>query len=70
MPADGRCLFRAIAHVTCLRNGEEAPDENRQRDLADDLRAEVIVVYFEYVQLCNHVKGNLLQLARVIIICY
>lgn len=46
MPADGRCLFRAIAHVTCLRNGEEAPDENRQRDLADDLRAEVIFVSF------------------------
>ncbi|WOH02397.1 hypothetical protein DCAR_0521786 [Daucus carota subsp. sativus] len=42
VPADGRCLFRAIAHVTCLRNGEEAPDENRQRDLADDLRAEVV----------------------------
>lgn len=40
--ADGRCLFRAIAHVACLRNGEEAPDENRQRDLADELRSQVV----------------------------
>lgn len=42
MLADGRCLFRAIAHVACLRNGEEPPDENRQRELADELRAQVI----------------------------
>ncbi|GFQ00354.1 otu domain-containing protein at3g57810 [Phtheirospermum japonicum] len=40
--ADGRCLFRAIAHMACLRNGEEAPDENRQRELADELRAQVV----------------------------
>ncbi|KAJ8765937.1 hypothetical protein K2173_020453 [Erythroxylum novogranatense] len=40
--ADGRCLFRAIAHGACLRSGEEAPDENRQRELADDLRALVV----------------------------
>ncbi|XP_052200616.1 uncharacterized protein LOC127807001 [Diospyros lotus] len=40
--ADGRCLFRAIAHVACLRNGEEAPDEHRQKELADDLRAQVV----------------------------
>ncbi|EXC25419.1 hypothetical protein L484_016802 [Morus notabilis] len=40
--ADGRCLFRAIAHVAFLRNGEEAPDENRQRELADELRAQVV----------------------------
>ena len=39
--ADGRCLFRAIAHVASLRNGEEAPDESRQRELADELRAQV-----------------------------
>lgn len=45
MPADGRCLFRAIAHGDCLRNGEEAPDENRQRELADELRAHVIMFY-------------------------
>lgn len=41
MPADGRCLFRAIAHMACLRNEEKAPDENRQRELADELRAQV-----------------------------
>ncbi|KAJ6717554.1 OTU-LIKE CYSTEINE PROTEASE [Salix purpurea] len=28
--------------VTGLRNGEEAPDENRQRELADELRAQVV----------------------------
>ncbi|KAL4288353.1 hypothetical protein HN51_055920 [Arachis hypogaea] len=40
--ADGRCLFRAIAHGACLRNGEAAPDERRQRELADELRAQVV----------------------------
>ncbi|XP_057789396.1 uncharacterized protein LOC131006239 [Salvia miltiorrhiza] len=40
--ADGRCLFRAIAHMACLRKGEEAPDEVRQKDLADELRAQVV----------------------------
>ncbi|KAL5733636.1 hypothetical protein ACOSQ2_033328 [Xanthoceras sorbifolium] len=40
--ADGRCLFRAIAHGACLKNEEDAPDENRQRELADDLRAQVV----------------------------
>ncbi|KAL5069189.1 hypothetical protein RYX36_020076 [Vicia faba] len=39
--ADGRCLFRAIAHGACLKKGEEAPNENRQRELADELRARV-----------------------------
>lgn len=39
--ADGRCLFRAIAHATCLRSGEHAPDETRQTELADELRAQV-----------------------------
>ncbi|KAL5569544.1 hypothetical protein UlMin_026119 [Ulmus minor] len=42
VPADGRCLFRAIAHVSCLRNGEEAPDEDRQKELADELRTQVV----------------------------
>ncbi|ESW15822.1 hypothetical protein PHAVU_007G105100 [Phaseolus vulgaris] len=42
VPADGRCLFRAIAHGDCLRNGEKAPDENCQRELADELRAKVV----------------------------
>ncbi|GJZ53063.1 putative OTU domain-containing protein [Tanacetum coccineum] len=40
--ADGRCLFRAIAHMVCLRNGEKAPDENRQKELADELRVQVV----------------------------
>ncbi|XP_007010219.2 PREDICTED: OTU domain-containing protein 6B [Theobroma cacao] len=40
--ADGRCLFRAIAHGACLRSGEDAPDENHQRELADELRAQVV----------------------------
>ncbi|KAF5742569.1 hypothetical protein HS088_TW09G00620 [Tripterygium wilfordii] len=40
--ADGRCLFRAIAHGACLRSGEQAPDENRQTELADELRAQVV----------------------------
>ncbi|CAN0910596.1 OVARIAN TUMOR DOMAIN-containing deubiquitinating enzyme 4 [Linum grandiflorum] len=39
--ADGRCLFRAIAHGDCLRKGKEAPDEDCQRQLADELRAQV-----------------------------
>ncbi|KAM0068787.1 putative OTU domain, papain-like cysteine peptidase superfamily [Helianthus debilis subsp. tardiflorus] len=42
VPADGRCLFRAIAHMVCLRNGDGAPDENRQKELADELRAQVV----------------------------
>ncbi|XVF23391.1 hypothetical protein REPUB_Repub13aG0034000 [Reevesia pubescens] len=40
--ADGRCLFRAIVHGASMRSGEEAPDENRQRVLADELRAQVV----------------------------
>ncbi|GLT88783.1 hypothetical protein SLE2022_067920 [Rubroshorea leprosula] len=40
--ADGRCLFRAISHSACLRKGEEVPDENRQTELADELRAQVV----------------------------
>ncbi|XP_042513517.1 OTU domain-containing protein 2-like [Macadamia integrifolia] len=39
--ADGRCLFRAIVHGAHLRSGEEAPDETRERELADELRARV-----------------------------
>ncbi|CAL5349929.1 unnamed protein product [Camellia sinensis] len=39
---DGRCLFRAVAHVACLRNEEAAPDENHQRELADVLKAQVV----------------------------
>lgn len=46
VPADGRCLFRAIAHMACLRNGEKAPDQNRQTELADQLRAKVNNILF------------------------
>lgn len=46
VPADGRCLFRAIAHMVCLKNGEEAPDENRQKLLADELRIQVKAFWF------------------------
>lgn len=31
--------------MVCLRNGEEAPEENRQRELADELRAQVKVIF-------------------------
>ncbi|KAI3909077.1 hypothetical protein MKW98_011438 [Papaver atlanticum] len=40
--ADGRCLFRALAHGVCLRRGQGAPDMNREGELADDLRAQVM----------------------------
>jgi len=43
--ADGRCLFRAIAHGACLRSGVAAPDDNRQRELADELRAQVLLLF-------------------------
>lgn len=41
VPADGRCLFRAVSYGACLKSAEKLPDENRQRELADDLRAQV-----------------------------
>ncbi|KAF9597090.1 hypothetical protein IFM89_015281 [Coptis chinensis] len=41
VPGDGRCLFRAVSYGACMKCGEEAPDENRQIELADDLRARV-----------------------------
>ncbi|XVF82806.1 hypothetical protein PTKIN_Ptkin16aG0079400 [Pterospermum kingtungense] len=52
--ADGRCLFRAIAHGACLRSGEEAPDENRQRELADELRAQYGVCFNK----CRFIEGD------------
>lgn len=59
MLADGRCLFRAIAHGACLRSGEEVPDEERQRELADELRAQVIAIFtilsiYLFIYLCNY----------------
>ncbi|KAL2635983.1 hypothetical protein R1flu_007462 [Riccia fluitans] len=41
IPGDGRCLFRAVAHGSLLRGGKEAPDEQQQRELADELRNKV-----------------------------
>lgn len=41
VPGDGRCLFRAVAHGSCLRSGKDAPDETEQRELADELRGKV-----------------------------
>ncbi|KAL0346267.1 UNVERIFIED_CONTAM: OVARIAN TUMOR DOMAIN-containing deubiquitinating enzyme 4 [Sesamum radiatum] len=39
IPGDGRCLFRSVAHGACIRSGKPVPNENLQRELADDLRA-------------------------------
>ncbi|GER39906.1 OTU-like cysteine protease family protein [Striga asiatica] len=41
IPGDGRCLFRSVAHGACVRAGKPAPNENLQRELADELRARV-----------------------------
>ncbi|GBG73547.1 hypothetical protein CBR_g16890 [Chara braunii] len=42
IPGDGRCLFRAVAHGACLRDGRLAPTESQQRELADELRNKVV----------------------------
>ncbi|GFP97255.1 otu domain-containing protein at3g57810 [Phtheirospermum japonicum] len=36
IPGDGRCLFRSVAHGACVRSGKPAPNENLQRELADE----------------------------------
>ncbi|XVE96039.1 hypothetical protein REPUB_Repub02eG0187100 [Reevesia pubescens] len=41
IPGDGRCMFRSVAHGSCLRSGKLAPSGRVQRELADDLRAKV-----------------------------
>ncbi|KAK4485388.1 hypothetical protein RD792_008027 [Penstemon davidsonii] len=41
IPGDGRCLFRSVSHGACIRSGKPAPNENLQRELADELRARV-----------------------------
>ncbi|XP_075494569.1 OVARIAN TUMOR DOMAIN-containing deubiquitinating enzyme 4-like isoform X1 [Primulina tabacum] len=41
VPGDGRCLFRSVVHGACLRAGKPSPTENRERELADELRATV-----------------------------
>ncbi|CAM6035234.1 unnamed protein product [Sphagnum compactum] len=42
IPGDGRCLFRAVAHGSCVSSGQQAPNETRQRELADELRNKVV----------------------------
>ncbi|EYU20718.1 hypothetical protein MIMGU_mgv1a011208mg [Erythranthe guttata] len=41
IPGDGRCLFRSVAHGACVQSGKPAPNENLQRELADEIRARV-----------------------------
>ncbi|KAJ0961735.1 hypothetical protein J5N97_000054 [Dioscorea zingiberensis] len=41
IPGDGRCLFRSLAHGACIRSGKKPLNENLQRELADELRAQV-----------------------------
>ncbi|XP_072088880.1 OVARIAN TUMOR DOMAIN-containing deubiquitinating enzyme 4-like isoform X2 [Arachis hypogaea] len=40
IPGDGRCLFRSVVYGACLRRREPSPSLNRQKELADDLRAK------------------------------
>ncbi|KAF9611271.1 hypothetical protein IFM89_028695 [Coptis chinensis] len=44
VPGDGRCLFRAVSYGACMKCGEEAPNGNRQIELANDLRARLLDV--------------------------
>ncbi|XP_022945712.1 OTU domain-containing protein At3g57810-like isoform X1 [Cucurbita moschata] len=38
---DGRCLFRSVVHGACLRSGKPAPNEDLEKELADELRENV-----------------------------
>lgn len=42
IPGDGRCLFRAVVHGACRRKGKPPPSESRQKELADELRQQVV----------------------------
>ncbi|XP_074310014.1 OVARIAN TUMOR DOMAIN-containing deubiquitinating enzyme 4 isoform X2 [Silene latifolia] len=42
IPGDGSCLFRAVVYGACLRRGKSAPSESRQKELADELRENVV----------------------------
>ncbi|CAL0328012.1 unnamed protein product [Lupinus luteus] len=42
IPGDGRCLFRSVVYGACLRTGEPSPSINKQKELADELRAKVV----------------------------
>lgn len=46
IPGDGRCLFRSVAHGACVKSGKPPPDENLQRQLADELRTRVCLPCF------------------------
>ncbi|XWS69212.1 hypothetical protein CRYUN_Cryun04dG0160200 [Craigia yunnanensis] len=42
IPGDGRCLFRSVIHGAWLRSGgKQSPSENRQIELANELRAKI-----------------------------
>ncbi|XVE74805.1 hypothetical protein DITRI_Ditri12bG0048000 [Diplodiscus trichospermus] len=42
IPGDGRCLFRSVILGALLRSGgKQFPSENRQKELADELRSKV-----------------------------
>ncbi|KAJ7945529.1 OTU domain-containing protein [Quillaja saponaria] len=42
VPGDGRCLFRSVVHGACLRTGKTSPSDSRQKELADELRDNVV----------------------------
>ncbi|XP_055814398.1 OVARIAN TUMOR DOMAIN-containing deubiquitinating enzyme 4-like [Solanum dulcamara] len=50
IPGEGRCLFRSVAHGACVRSGNRAPDENLQRQLADELWARMPISVYMYDQ--------------------
>ncbi|XP_029118545.1 OVARIAN TUMOR DOMAIN-containing deubiquitinating enzyme 4 isoform X5 [Elaeis guineensis] len=47
IPGDGRCLFRSVVHGACICSGKPLPDEDLQRELADELRARVADEFVE-----------------------
>ncbi|KAK1381592.1 OTU domain-containing protein [Heracleum sosnowskyi] len=42
IPGDGRCLFRSVVHGACLRTGKPSPTQSLEKELADELRANVV----------------------------
>ncbi|XP_017221877.1 OVARIAN TUMOR DOMAIN-containing deubiquitinating enzyme 4 isoform X5 [Daucus carota subsp. sativus] len=42
IPGDGRCLFRSVVHGACLRTGKPSPTKSLEKELADELRANVV----------------------------
>lgn len=43
IPGDGRCLFRSVVYGACLRTGKPSPTQTQQKELADELRARVLI---------------------------